>query len=259
MRLLLVGCGAIGTALVHGLRDFDDVSAILLLDPVPGRADTLAKATPKCRAIATLEEGLDHVDLVVEAASQGALRAIAEPVLACGRDLLMMSVGAFADDDFRAHVESLARDHACRVLVPSGAIGGLDALKAAREGGLRTVTLTTSKPPDGLGLGDEEIHDAFTLFEGPAREAVRRFPKNVNVAAALSLAGVGLDATRVRVRCDPHLTRNTHEIEAEGDFGRFTIRVENAPSPDNPASSLLAPYSAIALVKRLASPIQIGS
>lgn len=255
MRILLVGCGAIGRAVAAGAATLPGVARVFAYDAVAGRAAALASLA-KVEVAGSFEAGLASCDLVVEAASQEAAQDVAPRALAAGKDVVLLSVGALADDGFREALVAAALKYGRKVHVPSGAIGALDALRAAREGGLDRVTLTTAKPPASLGLVD--VRERRVLFEGSAREAVQRYPKNVNVAAALALAGVGLDRTTVRVVADPALKENTHTIEAEGAFGRFTFRVENKPSPENPATSHLAALAALALLRRLTEPLVVG-
>lgn len=220
------------------------------------RARALAKEVGAIRPD-HLPFALEEAELVVEAASQEALRALAPAVLRRGLPLIALSVGALGDAVFLDEVATLARQHRGRLLVPSGALGGLDAVRAAAEAGLDEVTLVTAKPPAGFGLKD--VREPRVLYDGPATEAVRQFPKNVNVAAALSLAGVGFDRTRVRIVADPSLTANTHAVVCKGAFGEMTCKVENRPSPDNPASSYLASLAALALLRRFVSPVQVGT
>ena len=231
-------------------------AALAVYDVDEGRSRRLAQETGAVRPD-LLALALPEADLVVEAASQAALVDLAPRVLSRGLPLIALSVGALADDAFREAVTRIAREKGGRLLVPSGAIGGLDAVRAAAEGGIDEVTLVTAKPPGGFGLVD--VNERRVLFEGPAREAVGKYPKNVNVAAALSLAGVGLDETRVRVVADPALSLNTHTIVVKGAFGEMECRISNRPSPENPASSHLASLAALALIRRMLSPVQIGS
>lgn len=254
MRLLVVGCGSIGTVVANAARSLPHVEEVLLHDVDPARAASLAKATGA--RVASLDEGLTLADVVVECASQQAVREIGPAALAAGCDLVVVSVGALLDANLLARLRGAGEKAGARILVPSGALGALDALRAAAVGGLDEVTLTTAKPPDSLGLGHEEIHDPVTLFDGPASEAVQRFPKNVNVAAALALAA-GREP-RVRIVADPSLRRNTHTVEARGAFGRLTFRVENEPFPDNPATSRLAADAVVALLRGLAEPLRLG-
>ena len=255
MRILLVGCGALGSTIARGIAGMPD--AILTVhDLEPTKVERVARETGALVA-PSLSEGLHDAQLVVEAASQQALRELAPRVLERGLPLVALSVGALGDPAFLEEVTRMARHAGGRLLVPSGALGGLDAVRAAAEAGLDEVTLVTAKPPEGFGLQD--VKEPRVLYEGPATDAVRLFPKNVNVAAALSLAGVGFDRTRVRIVADPTLAANTHTVHAKGAFGEMTCRVENRPSPDNPASSYLASLAALALVRRFVSPIQVGT
>ncbi|MCL4370682.1 MAG: aspartate dehydrogenase [Chloroflexi bacterium] len=208
------------------------------------------------------------LDLVIEAAAQQAARQWAPFFLEAGINMMVMSVGALVDADFLAHLLDLARRHNLQLHVPSGAIGGLDIIKAAEVGGLEEVTITTTKPPRALagapyviehGVDLSALHEPTVIWEGPAAEAVRAFPQNVNVAASLSLAGIGPVRTRVRVVADPEATRNIHEVYARGEFGELTLRLVNLPSPTNPKTSYLAPLSAVAALRRITSPLKLGS
>ncbi|HLE97452.1 MAG TPA: aspartate dehydrogenase [Candidatus Thermoplasmatota archaeon] len=257
MRLLVLGCGTIGRALTQAVDAILDVTEVLCFDEERDVARALESAVPKARAVASLEEGLARCDLVVECASQAAVHAYAERVLAAGKDLVVLSVGALADDALRGRLLAAARASGRRIHVPSGALAGLDGVHAAAVAGLEEVVLTTSKPPAALGL-PADLEAARVVFDGPAREAVARFPKNVNVAATLALAGLGLDRTRVRIVADPALKRNRHELLARGPSGEVRVMVDNEPFPENPRTSWLAALSAIALVRRLVSPLQIG-
>lgn len=255
MRILLVGAGALGTSIAKGLAAMPGVRLAIFDVDIP-RARELARATGAL-APDSLEIAVQEAELVIEAASQAALRELAPRALGRGIPLIALSVGALADAALFDEVTTLARERGGRLHVPSGAIGGLDVVRAALEGGLDEVTLVTAKPPAGFGLTD--VREARVLYEGPAREAVQRFPKNVNVAAALSLAGIGFERTRVRIVADPALAQNTHTIVARGAFGELTCRVENRPSPTNPASSHLASLAVLALVRRLLSPVTVGT
>lgn len=255
MRVLLVGCGALGGAIARGAVKMQGVK-LAVYDVDEPRARALAAEVGATRPD-HLDFALPEAQLVVEAASQEALRDLAPRALARGLPVIALSVGALADAAFLEECTRLARAHGGRLLVPSGAVAGLDAVRAAAEAGLDEVMLVTAKPPAGFGLTD--VHEARVLYEGPADEAIRRYPKNVNVAAALSLAGIGVQRTRVRIVADPALTRNTHTIVARGPFGRLECRVENEPSPANPASSYLASLAALALLRRFVDPVQVGT
>jgi aspartate dehydrogenase len=257
MDLLLVGCGAIGTEIARAAQDMPEVGRLSLYDALPEAAERLARSLSKAHVARSLEDGIREATFVVEAASQEAVRQVAALALDAGRDLMLLSVSALADEALLRQLTGLARARGRSIYVPSGAIAGVDGLKAARQGTLSSVTLTTRKPPAALGL--EGIAQAKVVYEGPADEAMRLFPKNVNIAASLAIAGLGAHQTRVRIVADPALQRNTHELSVQGDFGSLSLRVENEPSPRNPATSHLASLSAIALLRDIASPLKVGT
>jgi len=211
-----------------------------------------------------LDALIQRSDLIVEAATQAALREFGPSVLEAGRHLMVLSVGALVG--VLGEWAKLAEQHGCRILVPSGAIAGLDGVKGAREGRIDAVTMETRKPPRGLA-GAPYIEasridlDAITketlIFEGPATEAVKAFPANVNVVAALSLAGIGPERTRIRLFAVPGQQRNQHRITIEGEFGRLAIEVENVPS-ENPRTGKLSYLSAIAMLRELGAPLRVG-
>lgn len=184
------------------------------------------------------------LDMVVEAASQDAVRDVALSVLQNRCDMMVMSAGALLDGDVFEVLSDACADYGRSIYLPSGAVGGIDALRAVR-GELESVLITTTKHPDSLpgaaGAGDGPA----TVFEGPAREAVRLFPANINVAAILSIAGIGADRTSVRIIADPAADRNTHLVEASGGFGSMSFSLGNVPDPANPRTSRLAALSCI--------------
>jgi aspartate dehydrogenase len=207
-------------------------------------------------------------DAVLEAASHEAVRDHLAALLDAGISVVVLSAGALVDDALRHSAEEAASRSGALLYVPSGGIGGLDALKAACAAGVDEVSIQVAKPPaawkgipyvEALGLPLDRLDRAHTLFEGSARAGVPHFPQNVNIAAVLSLAGIGLDRTRLKVVADPSLTANTHTIQVVGRTGRFTVVLENLPTPENPKTSWLACYSAIAALKALQSSERIGS
>jgi len=213
-----------------------------------------------------LSELVGASDLLVEAASKAAAPAIIRSALERSRDVLVMSVGGLLEH--ATELIGLAEKHGKRLYVPSGAIAGVDAIKGAMVGRVFKVTLTTRKPPHSLesapyivqkGIDLKPLEKPTVIFSGSAREAVPAFPANINVAAALSLAGLGADKTEVRIIADPTTDKNTHEIEAEGDFGKLFVRMENVPSPTNPKTSYMAALSAIALLRRITAPLVVGT
>jgi aspartate dehydrogenase len=207
-------------------------------------------------------------EVVVEAASHEAVREHLVPLLRRGIDVIVLSVGALVDDALRTAAEQAAATSGALFYVPSGGIGGLDVLKAACAAEVDEVSIQVAKPPvawqgipyvQALGLRLESLDRPTTLFEGSAREGVPHFPQNVNIAAVLALAGIGLDRTRLKVVADPGLIRNTHTIRVSGPTGRFTIVLENVAAPENPKTSWLACYSAVAALKTLAASARYGT
>jgi aspartate dehydrogenase len=271
MRLGLIGCGSIGSAVVKAIAKGSLPGIELVGATDAGEIDRAAKVTAAAHRpfFADVPALLNtKPDLVLEAASVDAVRSYAAGILECGADLMMVSVGALADAEFCARLMDQAKREGRRIYVPSGAIGGLDIIKAAIFGGLEECKLTTTKPPRALagapyvierGMDLESIREATIIFEGSAREAARFFPQNLNVAAAVSLAGLGLEKTTVRIIADPAATRNVHEVFVRGEFGEATIRLVNQPSLDNPKSSRLASLSVIATLQRINQQFQLGT
>jgi len=201
-----------------------------------------------------------RLDLVVEAASQAAAGEYAEQFLDRGINVMVMSVGALVDTALFERLKKAAEKSGAKLILPSGAIAGLDGIRAASIGEIYEVTITTTKSPAGFGgIIDAKGMDKKTvLFEGPASEAVKKFPKNVNVSATLSLAGIGFEKTRVKVVADPAVKGNMHDISVKGEFGEMKIHVDNVPSPDNPKTSYLAAMSAVAAIRKFKESVVIG-
>jgi aspartate dehydrogenase len=207
-------------------------------------------------------------DVVVEAASHGAVREYGEPLLKKGVALIVLSSGALCDDALRRKLERAAEKSGALLSVPSGGIGGLDALKAACVAGVDDVTISVTKPPaawkgipyvERMNVDLDALREPRVLFEGAAREGVPHFPANVNIAAVLSMAGIGFDKTKLRVVADPALRYNTHTIVVRGRTGNFSIKLENVPAPDNPKTAWLACYSALAALKAAKSAVRYGT
>jgi aspartate dehydrogenase len=205
---------------------------------------------------------------VLEAASHEAVREHLVPLLEAGVSVVVLSAGALADDALRAAAERAAAASGALFYVPSGGIGGLDALKTACLAGVNEVSIRVAKPPaawkgiayvEKLGIDLGELRAPKTLFEGPARQGVPHFPQNVNIAAVLALAGVGMDRTRLEVVADPALSLNTHTIRVSGAAGRMSVVLENVPAPENPKTSWLACYSALAALGSLESRTRYGT
>lgn len=260
MRIGLIGTGAIGRsisdAILGGGIKNAEVKIIGDINDTPILRSMAS--THKCRYTTDCHEFNDlHLDIVVEAASQQAVLEYAEYFLSKGISMMVMSIGALVDEDYYHRLTELAEKNNCSIYIPSGAVGAMDILKAAKITGIDSVTLTTRKPPNGFGM---ECLEPTVLYDGTAREAVKKFPKNINVSMILSLAGIGPDNTKVRIIADPFVNKNIHEIEVSGVFGYYKLQVANVPSPENPKTSYLACLSAIALLKELSGQrVHIGT
>ena len=258
MRVGLIGLGAIGGGVVQLLRPVDDVEVVGALVANPNKPRLGGHGPRLCRRIEDLIALAPEV--VVEAAGHAALRCYGPLVLRSSIDLLMVSVGALADPGTEAAIQDAAARGKSRAIVVSGAIGALDALSAACVCGVSRVTHTTRKPPRNLLPEDEaaRLRQPSILFKGSAREGVLRYPENVNVAAAVSLAGIGFDRTELCVIADPGVERNCHEVEAEGEFGRFTFQICNIPSDANPRTGRLVAMSVVHALRRRQARLAIG-
>ncbi len=275
MRIGIIGCGAIGTEISKAIDKDDQMSLSLLIDRHRERVDRVCGLLRrKPRGVGYSVQDFDRlldsidVDLVVECASQQAVREYVVKAIEKGKDVMIMSVGALSDDKFLKELEEFCRRKKSMIYIPSGAIVGIDGLKSAMIGSIKSVRLTTRKPPSSFRNNEfvterkidvDGITKETILFEGDAREAVKFFPENINVAASLSIAGIGFEKTKVRVIADPSVNENIHEIEVDGDFGCFYTKVKNVPSPSNPKTSYLASLSAIATLKNIARSIRVGT
>lgn len=258
LRIGIVGCGAIGGSLAKIIRRDFRGQAILsgFFDSDALRAQKLAVVLrSRNLAVVSLSLLLSKSDLIIEASHARSSYDIARKALQASCDVLIMSVGGVIDR--KIGLARLCKRYKRRVYIPCGALCGLDGLKAAAQARISEVTLTTMKPPKGFGL--KGLKKEKVLFSGSAREAVRRFPQNINVAAALSLAGIGAQKTRVRIVASPKVKRNTHEIRVVSDAGTVQARTENVLHPDNPKTSYLAVLSAVALLRQILSPVKIGN
>jgi aspartate dehydrogenase len=266
-RVGLAGFGAIGQQLAATMeQSLPDLTLAAITSGDLGKAEGKAKALlRRVPPLVPLAAVVDSSDLVVEAAPAGFFAEIAGAVLGAGKILMPLSVGALLDrcDEWA----SLARQSGGRIVVASGAIGGLDAIQGAAVGRIDAVVMTTRKPPRGLagapylmehGIDVLALREPQVVFEGSARDACRGFPANVNVAAAVSLAGIGPDRTRMRIIADPTIGCNMHDVEVTGSFGRFAVHIENVPS-QNPRTGVLVAQSVVATLKKLTSSIQVGT
>jgi aspartate dehydrogenase len=275
VRIGIIGGGVIARLILEHLArgelgDFE-VCAIVGRGPA-SRGKPLAEAfgVPFVTGLEALLA--QRPDAVVEAASHDAVREYAAPLLERGIAVIVLSGGALCDDALRTRLEQLAEKSAAEkramLYVPSGGIGGLDALKAVCAAGADEVEIAVTKPPaawkeipyvERLGIDLDRLSAATTLFDGTAREGVPHFPANVNIAAVLSMAGIGFDRTRLKVVADPALKFNTHYINIRGRTGTIAIKFESVPSPDNPKTAMLACYSALAALKAFGSPVRYGT
>jgi len=270
----LLGCGTIGTHLALAINSDEIDNAYLggMFDIIQENAATLKS---KLKTDVQVYSDFDNliaasVDIIIEAASQEAVRRFSKPIVEAGKDLMIMSVGALADGALLTELSEISslKKGKNRIYVPSGAIAGIDAIRSVRRL-IDSITLTTTKSPKSLSgapfltaknINLNSITEITEIYEGTASEAVKLFPANVNVAAVLSLAGIGSDKTKVRVVVNPHATTNQHEIVATGSFGDIKITVNNETAPGNPKTSFLAVLSAIECLRSICNDgIKIGS
>ena len=269
LKIGIVGCGAIGSSLAKEImahfRDYAILSG--LYDIRTDKARLLSEKLTKTNRLSlrSLDVLIKKSDLVIEASSAKSAWGILQRSIFSGRQVMVMSVGGIV-----GHLEDLlrlAKKYKTPVYLPSGAISGVDALKAAQIGKIKKVTLTTRKHPQAF-KGVDYVISRFNLtklkkdkilFSGSAFEAVKYFPQNVNVAAILGLAGMGMSKTKVRIIASPGLKKNVHEILIESTAAKIFTRTENILHPQNPKTSFLAVLSAIATLKQILQPVKIGT
>ncbi len=266
LRVGLAGLGAIGLPVARRLAaGLPGLALVAVSARDLGRAEARLGQFGIAVPAVPLAALAERADIVVESVPAALFRAVAEPAIDAGRLFLPLSIGALLD---HPDLIGRARRSGARIIVPTGALVGLDAVRAAAEGEIRSVRLLTRKPPGGLagapylverGISLAGLDRPLKLFEGTAREGARGFPANLNVAAALALAGIGPDRTRLEIWADPALEHNTHRIELEADSVRLTLTIENVPSPENPRTGRLTPLSVIACLRGLTDTVRIGS
>jgi len=259
MKVLLIGCGVIGSTLLDEAETMDHVDQIMVFDTDPTRIEKCVMGKKKASICTELSYGLRSADLVMEAASQEAVRQYLPEIMLSGIDIIVLSVGAFSDDKFTNEIKELSRKHGGKVLFNSGAITSLDGLQTAMKGHVEKVCLTTIKNTSSfqnkeilevLGVELEDIAGPVEVFRGSARDAAHLFQRNINVSAVLSITGIGFDRTKVIVIADPSAERNTHRIEIEGDAGTIKVEVSNLPHHKNSRTSMLAILSAVKALKQ---------
>jgi aspartate dehydrogenase len=264
-RVAIAGLGAIGRVLA---RSLSAGMPGLVLAAVSTRGREKAQGWLTAEGIACPlvepEEFPDQADIAIECAPAAVIERICRPMLAAGKAVMVLSAGALLE---RPELIDLAKTHGGQIIVPTGALLGLDAVTAAAEGQIQSVRMTTRKPPRGLvgapyleanGISVDGLNEAKRVFSGSARAAAAGFPANVNVAAALSLAGVGPDRTMVEIWADPAVDRNCHHIEVESDSARFSLTIENIPS-ENPRTGRITALSVLAALRKLHAPIRVGT
>lgn len=262
MKIGLLGCGAIGHFLLEQINEekqIPNAEIVAVLDERENSIDKLQTISEQFSftVYQELEPFLNApIDIVIECANIEAVHQYAKKVVET-KEMLIISIGALVDSYFLDELKNIAEANETKVYLPTGAVGGLDLLKAANSmGKLEKVKLVSRKPVNALA--DEQIEKEEVLFEGIAKAAIEQFPKNANVAIAISLAGIGVEKTEVKIIADPKVTRNIHTIEMEGDFGRSTISIENNPSPTNPKTSYLTSLSILSTIQSLHERVIVG-
>jgi aspartate dehydrogenase len=238
------------------------LTAVLVQNPEKHRSRLASLARPP--AVLPIEALVDAADIVIECAPSTLVRSIVAPFVRCGKTAIVLSAGALLEHE---DLVELARQNGGQIVVPTGALIGLDAVTAAAVGKIHSVRMVTRKPVRGLAgapyivennIAIEGITEPLKIFDGSAREAAKGFPANVNVAAALSLAGIGPDRTTIEIWADPALTRNVHRIEVDSDSARFFMGIENIPS-ENPKTGRITALSVIACLRKLRASLRVGT
>ncbi len=261
----VVGCGAIGQALIRAADSGKlNVPVAGVTSRDESRASDFLGGLDSPPPYLDRQELIEKSDLLVETAGGHIVADLAKEAFALGKDLMVISIGALLDNP---GIIEEARKKGCRLLAPSGAIAGLDGIKAACTGHVDQVTMVSRKPPIGLegaphleenGISLEGLETEMEVFSGTAREAVKGFPANLNVSAAVSLAGVGPDRTLVKMMAVPGLQRNCHDIEVIGEFGVLQVHIENNPS-ENPKTGKLTAFSIIRSIQDAMDLFRIGT
>ncbi|MFL6322364.1 MAG: aspartate dehydrogenase [Nitrososphaeraceae archaeon] len=273
----LIGCGTIGKEIAFAIDSgrIKNASIVTLFDKVKSAAYELRSKLhhndPHIFSDFTefiSSRSFKGTDIVVEAASQDAVNSFCKKIVENGKSLMIMSVGALADQLLLSELLDKASHNQCHIYVPTGAIAGIDAIRSVRHL-IDSVMLSTTKSPKALsdapffnmaGFDPSKLNQKTVIYEGSAADAVKKFPSNVNVAAVLGLAGVGIENTMVKIIVDPNTDRNQHEITVNGKFGEMTLSVRNIPSPTNPKTSFLAVLSAIECLRSVCDDtIRVGT
>jgi aspartate dehydrogenase len=265
LRVAIVGLGAIGRKVAQALdQGIASLALVAVSAQNPEKHRGWLGGLTKPPAVLPIEALVDVADIVVECAPGKLVRSIVAPFVTSGKIAVVVSVGALLDNEV---LIELARRNGGQIVVPTGALIGLDAVTAAAVGTIQSVRMVTRKPPLGLAgapyivehnIDIEGITEPLRVFEGTARDAAKGFPANLNVAVALSLAGIGPDRTTLEIWADPTVTRNTHRVEVESDSARFSMSIENIPS-ENPKTGMITALSVIACLRKLRAPLRVGT
>ncbi len=265
-RVAIAGFGTIGQAVARGIQDrLPDLELVALAGRDAAKTREAAARLAQPVPVMETDELAGVAEVVVECVPAAAFRSVAEPVIQAGRILVTVSGAALLDN---MDLAEMARKTGARIVLATGALLGLDAVRAAAFGTIHTARIVTRKPPRSLknakyvvehGLDLDSLSEPLQLFEGSAREGARDFPANVNVAAALALAGAGPDATRLEIWADPGVTRNTQRVFLESDCARMEMAIENVPSEENPGTGKITALSVLAALDSLTTPLRVGT
>jgi len=276
-KVALIGCGTIGREIAIAVDSgkVNNATIVTLVDSVERLAQTLRSNLQNSNPSTFTDfskfidsSSFKDIDIIVEAASQDAVNSFGKKIVEAGKSLMIMSVGALGDPFFLSEMLDIAYQNSSHIYVPTGAIAGIDAIRSVKHL-LDSVVITTTKNPIALAgapffnltkINVHEITEKTVIYDGIAADAVKKFPANINVAAILSLAGIGIERTKVKIIADPYTDINQHEITATGKFGEMKIIVHNKPSPNNPKTSFLAILSAIECLRSICDDtIRIGT
>ncbi len=265
LRVAIAGLGPIGKKVAEALdRGIDGLALAAVSAQHPDKHRNWLGSLKAQPAVLPIEKLVDVADIVIECAPAQLVRSIVAPFVTNGKTAIVLSVGALLENE---DLIGLAKQNGGQIVVPTGALIGLDAVTAAAAGEIHSVRMVTRKPVRGLAgapyliennIDIEQITEPLKIFDGTAREAAKGFPANLNVAVALSLAGIGPDRTRLEIWADPALTRNVHRVEVESDSARFSMSIENVPS-ENPKTGRITALSVIAFLRKQRAPLRVGT
>jgi len=265
LRVAIAGLGPIGKGAAEALdQGIEGLSLTAVSVQNPEKHHNWLGTLKNLPAVLPIDALCDAADIVIECAPAKLLRSIVAPFVGKGKTAIVLSAGALLDNE---DLIDLAKQNGGQIVVPTGALIGLDAVTAAAVGNIHSVRMVTRKPVKGLAgapflvennIDIDDIKEPLKIFDGTAREAAKGFPANLNVAVALSLAGIGPDRTRLEIWADPALTRNVHRVEVDSDSARFSMAIENIPS-DNPKTGRITALSVIALLRKQRAALRVGT